>query len=66
LELSIAITKCVVFQSPEERMTFTVKGHRGECGLLQTIANDCILKSSFPITEQMWAVKADPQVSFGI
>jgi hypothetical protein len=66
LELSIAITKCVVFQSPEERMTFSVKRHRGECGLLQTIPNHCILEFSCPITEQMWAVKADPQVSFGI
>jgi hypothetical protein len=47
-------------------MTITVKRHRGECGLVQIITNNYILKFSFAITEQMRAFKADPKVSFSI
>jgi hypothetical protein len=34
-------------------MTFTVKGHRSEGGLLETIAKSCVFEFSFAITEQM-------------
>ena len=47
-------------------MTFTVKRHRGECGLVQIVASNCILEFSFAITEQMRAIKADPKVSLSI
>jgi hypothetical protein len=67
LELSIPITDCAGLNSPQKQVTFTVEGHRGECGLLlQTITNNGILELSFAITEQMRSVKSDPKVSFSI
>jgi hypothetical protein len=47
-------------------MTFTVKGHGSECGLLETIADSCILELSLPIPKQMGAVDSDPKISFAV
>src|SRR5438309_417889 len=46
-ELPFAVSDCATLQSPEQRMTFTVKRHRSECGLLQAITDSCILE--FPV-----------------
>jgi hypothetical protein len=47
-------------------MTFIVEGHRGECGLPETIADSCILELSLPIPKQMRAVDSDPKISFEV
>jgi hypothetical protein len=47
-------------------MTFTVERHCSERGLLQAIADNCILELSLAIPKQVRAVEADPQISFDI
>ncbi len=65
-ELSLAITECSIFQSPEQWITFTVEGHCSECGLPQTIADNRILELSIPIPEQVRAIDADPKILLDI